>query len=312
MDEYTAKPGVDWGAVDRGIQTEVGLRQFENEQKAQAIRWQGQQDYETLIKSGVDPMESLRRTAPKLFFNDPRGLASVVEEIRRPRQASIVTMDGVRGVLQPGGSFTPLSSDDNKRQSYVEFTEHDPLDPNKGTKYFRLKSEVDAEKAAAKAAEIQGPIDAKIAAQTALYREAESQIAAGNKGVLGGLFGGYPAQLREARAALAGLGIEIDSNKIAPTGIAPPAAARPWPNPFGNMPPSPPPVPSMSSQPTAAGVPEPVAPVTTNAPVTTARTRPKPNKQAIENLALHPETWKEFEAVFGPGSAKLYSIPIRR
>lgn len=108
MDEYTAKPGVDWGAVDRGIQTEVGLRQFENEQKTQAIRWQGQQDYETLIKSGVDPMESLRRTAPKLFFNDPRGLASVMEEVSRPRQASIVTMDGVQGVLQPTGQFIPL------------------------------------------------------------------------------------------------------------------------------------------------------------------------------------------------------------
>jgi len=108
MDEYTAKPGVDWGAVDRGIQTEVGLRQFENEQKAQAIRWQGQQDYETLIKSGVDPMESLRRTAPKLFFNDPRGLASAVEEISRPRQGRIVTMDGVQGVLQPNGQFIPL------------------------------------------------------------------------------------------------------------------------------------------------------------------------------------------------------------
>ena len=51
------------------------------EQKAAAIRWQGSRDYETLVQSGVDPRDALRRTAQKIFFNDPRAFAATVPSL---------------------------------------------------------------------------------------------------------------------------------------------------------------------------------------------------------------------------------------
>jgi len=63
----------------------VGTYQATNkryeEQRAAAIRWQGAQDYERMVQKGADPREALRRTAPRLFFNDPRALAATVPSV---------------------------------------------------------------------------------------------------------------------------------------------------------------------------------------------------------------------------------------
>ena len=56
----------------------LAVQQQLQEQKNQAIRWQGARDYDTLVQSGVDARQALQRTAPKLFFNDPKALASTV------------------------------------------------------------------------------------------------------------------------------------------------------------------------------------------------------------------------------------------
>ena len=108
MGEYTGRPGIDWGAVAQGVGLETGVQNFLTNQKEQAIRWQGEQDYQTLTQSGIEPMEALRRTAPKLFHNDPRGLANAIDSMRKPPQATAGSLGGIAGVFQPGGHWTPL------------------------------------------------------------------------------------------------------------------------------------------------------------------------------------------------------------
>lgn len=88
---------------------ETGIQEFQNQKKAQAIRWQGQQDYETLVESGVPAMEALKRTSPKLFFNDPRGMAGALEAIKNPTQATIETINGTQFIRQPTGHLIQVS-----------------------------------------------------------------------------------------------------------------------------------------------------------------------------------------------------------
>lgn len=87
---------VDWNQVARALQLEMAVRDYEDQQKAQAMRWQGSRDYQTLVTSGVDPMEALKRTAPKLFFNDPHGLAAASKamQVRPSPQSEIVDIGG--------------------------------------------------------------------------------------------------------------------------------------------------------------------------------------------------------------------------
>lgn len=85
MISYTG-PSLNWGDASNWVGTNLKVNAFEDEQRSQVIRWQGEQDYRTLIDSGVDPEEALRRTAPKLFHNDPRALASAVEGMGRKQE----------------------------------------------------------------------------------------------------------------------------------------------------------------------------------------------------------------------------------
>lgn len=68
----------------------VNVQDLLARQRAEAIRWQGAQDYSTLVQSGVEPRQALQRTAPKLFFGDPRALSGSVPSM----------------LSQPGGMFT--------------------------------------------------------------------------------------------------------------------------------------------------------------------------------------------------------------
>lgn len=132
MAEYNADLRQDWGAVAQLLNWERGLQadrqdeafrrsQMERQSKMdeqvqaeQAMRWQGEQDYKTLVDSGVDPMVAFGRTAPKLFHNDPRGLASAIESMRprsqyqRPEATPIT-------VTEPSVAGSPVV-----RRSYTE------------------------------------------------------------------------------------------------------------------------------------------------------------------------------------------------
>jgi hypothetical protein len=114
MAEYNANLGQDWGAVASLLNWERGLQADRRAQAEQAIRWQGEQDYKTLVDSGVDPMVAFGRTAPKLFHNDPKGFASAMESMRKPTQATIATLGGREGVMQPSGHFTPFDIGSNR------------------------------------------------------------------------------------------------------------------------------------------------------------------------------------------------------
>lgn len=71
---YTA-PYFTFSDVGTALAMDQRIKQRQEQQQADAIRWQGAQDYETLVQSGVNPGDALSRTASKLFYNDPQGLA---------------------------------------------------------------------------------------------------------------------------------------------------------------------------------------------------------------------------------------------
>ena len=312
MAEYNADLRQDWGAVASLLNWERGLQADKRDQEEQAIRWQGEQDYKTLVDSGVDPMEALQRTAGRLFHNQPREMSSAFEGAAEGMRRKALEGDPITKTMPDGTVFmrtlngwTQVHIPNPRppsRYDMVEESKTDPLDANKVTKFWTPKEEFQAAEAARKAAGIQGPIDAKIAAQRALQLEAESQINAGNDG----LFGGYKRQLRDARAKLAGLGVEVGDGVTAPAAITPPTAAtRPWPNPFGNMLLPSPPVPSMSSQPAATASPAPA-----NAPAVPAKTWPRPGMPAIELLLKNPSLASEFDRKYGPGAARTFLKPF--
>jgi hypothetical protein len=116
MAEYNANLGEDWSQVAQLLQWERGVQADKRDQAERAIRWQGEQDYKTLVDSGVDPMVAFGRTAPKLFHNDPRGFANAVESMRKPTQATITTLGGREGVMQPSGHFTPFDIGSNRAE----------------------------------------------------------------------------------------------------------------------------------------------------------------------------------------------------
>lgn len=107
---YTA-PGLEASDVSNLIRTRIQVKQYLDEQKANAIRWQGTQDYETLVRSGVKPQDALARVAPKLFYNDPRALAASVGNVAAtPGQISTDPRTGKQFITQPNGRITPVPS----------------------------------------------------------------------------------------------------------------------------------------------------------------------------------------------------------
>jgi hypothetical protein len=47
------------------------LREQEQLKEDQAIRYEGAQEYDALLKSGLSPEDAIRKTAHKMFYNDP-------------------------------------------------------------------------------------------------------------------------------------------------------------------------------------------------------------------------------------------------
>lgn len=77
MPQFNA-PVYGMGDVANYTRMALATQQYLDEQKASAIRWQGAQDFDTLIKSGIAPNDALRRSAAKMFYNDPRALAATM------------------------------------------------------------------------------------------------------------------------------------------------------------------------------------------------------------------------------------------
>jgi len=83
----------------------VAVQDLLDKQREAAIRWQGAQEYNTLLQSGVDPREALQRTGPKLFFNDPRALASTVPSMLSQEGQIYTDPDGEKFTIDRFGQY---------------------------------------------------------------------------------------------------------------------------------------------------------------------------------------------------------------
>lgn len=103
----SSEPGVDWGQVAQAVGLSSRIQADDEAAKVNAIRWQGQQDYQALVESGVTPEDALRRTAHKLYFNEPSGVASLLRATK-PETAwepSEKVVGGRRGLMTSPNSI---------------------------------------------------------------------------------------------------------------------------------------------------------------------------------------------------------------
>jgi len=129
---------INWDQVVNVLGMVNRLQAQKEQDRANAVRWEGQQDYSTLVASGVPHEEALRRTAHKLFFNEPAGFAQVLRATAEnqtinprmvnveghkllqtgPRSYQLLPEDqmatevtyGGRKFLKHGNSYTPLET----------------------------------------------------------------------------------------------------------------------------------------------------------------------------------------------------------
>lgn len=74
------------------------------QQRIDAIRWEGAQEYDTLVKSGVPAPEAMRRAAGKLFYNDPGAFQRAISSIGQgPGQ--IFEEGGRQFIMDPNGKI---------------------------------------------------------------------------------------------------------------------------------------------------------------------------------------------------------------
>jgi hypothetical protein len=105
MADYNVNPGIDWGKVISMLQWERGVQADRRDQAEQAIRWQGEQDYKTLVDSGVDPMVALQRTASRIFHNQPREMSSAFEGAAERMRRKDLEGDPITKTLPDGTVF---------------------------------------------------------------------------------------------------------------------------------------------------------------------------------------------------------------
>lgn len=80
---FNIEPDADWSQVASAISLASRLRADAEASRANALRWQGSQEYQSLVASGVPPEDALRRTAHLLFYNEPSGIASIMRSTRQ-------------------------------------------------------------------------------------------------------------------------------------------------------------------------------------------------------------------------------------
>lgn len=122
---YTGRPDVDWNAIvsmmnaqtrweENQSQQRERDQRWQEQQKTEALRWQGAQDYQTLTASGVAPQEALRRTASKLFYNEPRSMVMALQEREKEtiRPDQLETINGMPFIRGGKGELTRLPPED--------------------------------------------------------------------------------------------------------------------------------------------------------------------------------------------------------
>ena len=85
--------------TDSALRLMLELRKQQQESRAAAIRYQGQQEYQQLLQQGVAPVEALRQAAPKMFYEHPSGITAATKYMQ-PRPKNYVPPE----VIDIGGS----------------------------------------------------------------------------------------------------------------------------------------------------------------------------------------------------------------
>lgn len=85
------------------VRTRIAEANQRAKAEEQAMRLAGQMEYQQLVGAGATPEEALRRTAHKLYFNSPAGLATALRATR-PQPSFNPTLTDVEGgrLLQAG------------------------------------------------------------------------------------------------------------------------------------------------------------------------------------------------------------------
>jgi hypothetical protein len=216
---------VDWNTINAALRARMAVDEHVNQQKIQAIQWQGQQDYQTLTDSGVDPAEALRRSAPKLFFNDPVGLAHAVgalkEHASRPTSESIQPViktldDGTTKAFWTGSSWQRIPSQ-REFQDPTAFVDVTTKDANGQTIRRRIPTEQQAAEARS-----QERTDAQAALDAAKSAMPSNPFSRGLNWIKGDPAG---QALASASNAVANLNAPAPGQPAAPS--APPASTPP-------------------------------------------------------------------------------------
>jgi hypothetical protein len=287
----TSTPGVDWGQVAQAVNLSSRIQADDEAAKANAIRWQGQQDYQALVDSGVTPEDALRRTAHKLYFNEPSGVASLLRATKKEEPWSnnpqdfgentflptsrnsgqwqrkqgeqpkpYELMPGVWAIDRPTGGVQIIKQPDTDKPETVtvtskpEFGAGDTVTQKITRKEYEAK---EAEKAAAKKAAALEPVQA-------LFNKAKARVDAGYEG----FFGGNVSDMLGSSNTLAQAGIDPNNPAAAISKIE--AALAPKTAPGASV--KPPPTESIPGA-------------------------------AIKALRENPSRAAEFDEIFGAGSA---------
>lgn len=174
---YTARPGIDWGSVAQMLDMERRITEAQQQQKIQAIQWQGQQDYQTLVNSGIEPREALKRTAPKLFYSDPRGMANAIVAAQNtygPGTEPITkTLPDGTVLVWTGQSYQQVKKQPLGPEAYTTITTVDPKTKERQSRRV-LTSELEAQKG-----------QEELQSATSQYQQASEALG----GMSSGLFG---------------------------------------------------------------------------------------------------------------------------
>lgn len=136
MPQFDIAPGteVDWGQISQ-LMNAVGMaKERQQNERIAALRWEGEQDYQTLIDSGVDAKEAFRRTSRKIFAGDPAGLARSMDAMKEEKlfEPKMVEIQG-RKVMQLGPQRFQLLDEENPNGEIKNYGGVDFLERGKQT-----------------------------------------------------------------------------------------------------------------------------------------------------------------------------------
>lgn len=102
-----AYPGLNASDVAAFVAARREAEERARQSQIDAIRWQGTQEYQTLIQSGVPAGDALRRAAPRMFFNDPAAISRALTwDTGQPGQ--IIERDGRLFTIDTKGNPRPV------------------------------------------------------------------------------------------------------------------------------------------------------------------------------------------------------------